>query len=222
MTPDKRPLLIFDWDGTLMDSISHIVDSRQYAMRETGVEILSREESKDIIGLGMREAIVALFPRYTNDNAFIKKYTESYKEYYLDSSRATHLFPGAQDTLLELKDKGYTLAIATGKGRKGLDHVLHQTRMGSLFAASRCADETRSKPHPEMINAVLSDTGYNCKQAIMIGDSAYDLEMAINAGVISIGASYGVHDEARLKSYNPHTVIDKITDLPCYLSGLSK
>jgi len=219
MTPDKHPLLIFDWDGTLMDSISHIVNSLQYAMRETGVEILSREQSKDIIGLGMREAIAALFPDYADDDGFIHRYTQNYKNYYREPSRTTLLFPGAQDILLELKDKGYMLAIATGKGRQGLDHVLQQTGLGYLFSSSRCANETRSKPHPEMINAVLDDTGFNYKQAIMIGDSEYDLEMASNAGVVSIGASYGVHSEARLRKHNPVTTIANITELPPILAG---
>ncbi|VAW81721.1 Similar to phosphoglycolate phosphatase, clustered with ribosomal large subunit pseudouridine synthase C [hydrothermal vent metagenome] len=213
MTTDQYPLLIFDWDGTLMDSISHIVDSLQHAMHVTGVEVLSRAQSGDIIGLGMREAIVALFPNYAQDEKFIGQFTESYQRYYLEHSTATHLFEGAEETLISLKNIGYTLAIATGKGRKGLDHVLAQTGLAPLFAASRCASETQSKPHPEMINTVLDDTGFGHEQAIMIGDTEYDLQMATNAGVISIGASYGVHTSERLKQHNPKAIIQQITEL---------
>ncbi len=213
MKANQYPLLIFDWDGTLMDSVSHIVDSLQHAMHATGVDVLSRDQSGNIIGLGMREAIVALFPDNAQDEKFITDFTKSYQRYYLDPSRETSLFLGAEETLLALKNKGYTLAIATGKGRQGLDHVLAQTGLEPLFASSRCASETQSKPHPEMLNTVLQDTGFRHEQAIMIGDTEYDLEMASNAGVISIGASYGVHTPERLSKHNPKAIIQKVTEL---------
>ena len=214
MSVSKTPLLVFDWDGTLMDSISHIVDSLQYAMRETGIEVLGRERSSSIIGLGMREAIEALFPEQANDERFVRDYTRYYRDYYLDPARSTRLFPGVREMLTEFKEQGYTLAVATGKGRQGLDHVLQQTGLGALFSASRCAGETRSKPHPEMLQTILADTGFHRDQAIMIGDTEYDLEMASNAKVVSVGVSYGAHNEQQLIAHKPIAIIHKITELP--------
>jgi len=204
---------VFDWDGTLMDSINHIVDALQHAMHETGVEVLERQRSKDIIGLGMREAIVALFPDSSNDESFIQQYAQHYKEYYHEPGRVTELYEGARELLQNLKSDGYTLAIATGKGRPGLNRVLQQTGLGYLFEVSRCADETQSKPHPAMIEEILKETNYAADQAIMIGDTEYDLEMASKANVKSIGASYGVHDEARLLKHKPIGIIKNIIEL---------
>ncbi len=216
----KYKLVVFDWDGTLMNSISHIVASLQHATCRMGIEALPDEQTRDVIGLGMREAIEALFPGRT-DEQFIQDYTRYYRERFFDSAHQTELFAGAAEMLLELKTQGYQLAIATSKSRAGLDLVLSHLSIADVFTVSRCADETRSKPHADMLLAILDAVGIHHDAAVMVGDTVYDLEMAVNAKMNSIGVSYGVHNRERLLAHNPLTVIDAVTELPGFMATLA-
>jgi len=208
----KYELIIFDWDGTLMDSISHIVESLQYAMRKVDVEVLSDDTTKNVIGLGMREAIETLFPSHFNEK-FVVAYTQHYRDYFLDPERKTNFFSGARATLKSLSELNCRLAVATGKSRRGLDFVLSQTGIKDAFASSRCADECRSKPHADMILEILDELDVKAEKALMIGDTVYDLEMASNAGVDSIGVTYGVHSHAQLEKYAPINMVDNISEI---------
>lgn len=204
-------LIVFDWDGTLMDSVVQIVDAMHAAMRDLELEVLTEDQIKNIIGLGLREAIDALYPG--QDDVFLEQFIERYRHYWFALSTQSELFAGAEQTLKLLQEQGLMLAIATGKGRQGLDKVLADTALGDYFQITRCADETTSKPHPQMLHEIMSKLDVKPEQTIMIGDSEYDMEMAHNAGVESIAATYGVHEWERLSPFNPLYRLDELIEL---------
>ena len=211
-------LLIFDWDGTLMDSEEHIVACMQAAMADLGLDVLDRRTIADIIGLGMREALQRLFPERT-DSDFFTGFVACYRTYYFADDAPQELFADAETTLRRLHSEGYLLAVATGKGRHGLDKVLSDTGLRPVFHAHRCAEETASKPDPRMVRELLDELQVAPEHALVIGDSEYDLQMAANAGVDAIGVSYGVHASDRLLRYDPLICLDRISDLPDFLAG---
>lgn len=214
-------LLIFDWDGTLMDSISRIVDCLRIASEQVlGEESRSHDDLKDVIGLGLREAIQQLHPRVNEQQ--IKQMSELYRYQYMDvNATASKLFEGAEKTLAHLEQQGYWLAVATGKGRQGLDQVLEITGLGPRFHCTRCASETFSKPHPLMLEEILQQLGLDASEALMIGDTSYDMEMAKNANMDRLGVSYGVHTQARLNSHQPIGCIHHIQQLDDFLKQLN-
>jgi len=212
-------LLVFDWDGTLMDSEARIVACMRAAAEDLEVEVPGHEAVREIIGLGLREAVAELFPSL--DSAAVQGLADRYRLHFLDTDRApSHLFPGAAETLRTLETQGYLLAVATGKGRRGLDMALENTGLGQVFHATRCADETFSKPHPEMLLQLMSELGVEPSATLMIGDTEYDLEMARNACVAGLAAGYGVHPPHRLARHQPLAFLGAITELPGWLAGL--
>ena len=211
-------LLIFDWDGTVIDSAARIISSMQRAAAELGLEPLGAEAIRNIIGLGLPEAIRALIPGV--DDAGIECMRERYAYYYVSGDDTpAHLFPGARSSLESLHRKGYRLAVATGKNRRGLDRVFAQTGLGSLFELSRCADETTSKPDPHMLHEILQQTGLDASEALLVGDTEYDLEMGHRAGVGTVAVSYGAHHIDRLKPWRPVLEIDNFPELEHWLDG---
>lgn len=206
----NKELVIFDWDGTLIDSQANIVQCFQLVIEELGLPERENHEISNIIGLGMREALKMLFPQH--DSEVYEQMVDRYR-YHFFASNPSEPFVGAEEVLSRLTDDGYILAVATGKGRNGLNKALKHTGFGGYFHVTRCADETRSKPHPLMLEEILEQTGMEPDQAVMVGDTEYDLEMAKNAGISSIGVSYGVHDSERLLKHKPITVIDEIRAL---------
>lgn len=209
-------LLVFDWDGTLMDSEQRIVNCVQKAIRELGAEPRDNTQVRNIIGLGLIEAITTLYP--DADNRFIAKITEAYRAHFLEWDQTpSSLFAGVPEVLEELSQQGYLLAIATGKSRHGLDSVLASTGLSERFHASRCADETFSKPHPQMLREITTDLGVEPAETLMIGDTEYDLQMSRNAGTDALAVSYGVHDLPRLLRHAPVGYIDDFTELPQWL-----
>ena len=198
----KYSLLVFDWDGTLMDSKAQIVNCMQSTIKELQEEPRSDAQISNIIGLGLEEAIVSLYPLM--DGKRVSHMAQTYREFYLYKDKTpSPLFPGVVEMLTELRNQGYDLAVATGKSRRGLDKGLRETSLHELFPITRCADETRSKPHPQMLEEILVDHNAEPQQALMIGDSEYDLQMAQNANVDSLAVSYGVHDLIRLLKQDP-------------------
>ncbi len=202
-----------------MDSIEHIVDSLQHAMRCMQLEMRDRAAARNIIGLGMRESVAALYPEHVDRPGFVQRFVDCYREAYLDPRQQTPLFPGVEQTLAELKRQGYRLAVATSKSRRGLDRALQQTALAEYFCASRCADETRSKPHPDMLYAILEELALSPGDAVMVGDTEYDMEMARQAGMDAVAVSYGVHDPQRLARYSPLACIDALHELPGAVAG---
>ncbi|MCJ8340103.1 MAG: HAD-IA family hydrolase [Pseudomonadales bacterium] len=209
-------LLIFDWDGTLMDSSARIVSSMQSAASSLSLSIPTSEAVRNIIGLSLEQANKLLIPGISdNDNQQLcAAYSEHYR--YRDQT-PTPLYPGVQSTLLSLHDKGYLLAVATGKGRGGIERVFAETGLGPLFVTSRGADETKSKPDPLMLRQILQQTDIAAQQAIMIGDTSYDLEMAQRANMPSVAVSYGMHSLETLRRYKPILEVDKFQQIEPWL-----
>lgn len=218
MNGSRYQLLVFDWDGTLMDSEARIVSCIRAATEAMGLEPRSHEAMKNVIGLGLREALEMLFPG--RDEAFGQSFVAHYRRHFLvTDSTPSALFEGALEVLMQLAEEGYWLAVATGKGRSGLDRALEETGCASLFHYTRCADETASKPHPRMLLEILDYMGTEAERALMIGDTEYDMEMARNAGTEALAVAYGVHDRLRLMQHVPAGCLDDIRQLPVWLEG---
>ncbi len=216
---DRRfELLVFDWDGTLMDSAAHIVECLEHAMQAVGLEPRPADELRQVIGLGLEQAIAGIMPEASETT--IERGVEAFRERFLaPQPTPSKLFPGVESVLDELVAQGYQMAIATGKSRRGLNKVLTETGLESYFPVSRCADETFSKPHPQMLEEILTDLDTPPECALVIGDTEFDLLMAANAGAAAVGVSYGVHDEARLRQAQPLTILHQLTELPVWLNG---
>lgn len=218
ITSDSKQysLLVFDWDGTLMDSQAQIVNCMQSAIVELEEEPRTNQQISEIIGLGLEEAIVSLYPLMASKR--VRDMAQTYREYYLFKDKTpSPLFDGVVDMLSNLQGQGYDLAIATGKSRRGLDKGLEETDLHKMFPITRCADETRSKPHPQMLEEILVDHNTDASNALMIGDSEYDLLMAQNARVDSLAVSYGVHGLIRLLKQDPVGFVDKAAQIPKWL-----
>ncbi|MCW8956218.1 MAG: HAD-IA family hydrolase [Gammaproteobacteria bacterium] len=219
LNPLPYKLLIFDWDGTLMDSVARIVDCLKVAGTEVGFEARPETELRNVIGLGLREALCKLYP--DQSDTLIETMAGHYRQQYLEiNNTPSKLFPGVEQLLHTLENRGYWLAVATGKGREGLDQVLDHTGLRDRFHTTRCASETFSKPHPRMLEEILEQTGLEAKDALMIGDTEYDLEMANNAGMASLGVSYGVHSVERLLKHKPIACLDDVSELHPFLQTL--
>jgi len=209
-------LLVFDWDGTLIDSIGHIVAAMQAAIRDAGLPPRSEREIRDIIGLGIREATARLFPGL--DGPELRQALGSaYRRRYYAGGDDSQLLPGVAGALERLAESGYVLAVATGKSRQGLDRALARTGLGHRFRATRCADEGRSKPHPDMLEHLLGVTGTPAGAALMVGDSEHDLRMARSAGVGAVGVCSGAHGESVLRRCDPLVCLAGVGDLPAWL-----
>ncbi|WP_372739565.1 HAD-IIIA family hydrolase [Neptunomonas sp.] len=200
----------------MIDSTARIVSSMQSAARDLDLRHLQDHEAREIIGLGLPEAIQALYPGISGD--LLVPMRDRYVYHYMEGdSTPTSLFPGVQQTLESLHKKGYRLAVATGKSRHGLDRVLADTGLGWLFEITRCADETTSKPHPHMLEEILIESGISADDAVMIGDTEFDLKMGVQAGMDTIAVSYGAHHINRLKQYNPVLEMHAFPDLEAWL-----
>ncbi|QYK14438.1 HAD-IA family hydrolase [Shewanella rhizosphaerae] len=203
----RYDLVIFDWDGTLMDSVSKIVACMQQTARELSMMVPSEQAIRDIIGLSMNEALNVLHPSACEQTR--QNMVSVYRQQYLQLNQTpSPVFDGAEQLLLSLKASGHQLAVATGKARAGLDRVLNETGFHQHFVASRCADEAKSKPHPQMLHELLSLLDVAPEKAVMIGDSVHDLNMASNAGIDGIGVSYGAHSALKLREANPVAIAE--------------
>ncbi|MBA1261748.1 HAD-IA family hydrolase [Stutzerimonas stutzeri] len=210
-------LLIFDWDGTLMDSIGRIVESVCAAATACDLPVLDEVAIKGIIGLALPEAIAVLYPQVA-DATRVTAFRDAYVEHYLalDAEPAA-LYPGVAEGLRQFREQGHLLAVATGKGRQGLDRVLAGQGLTDFFDVTRCADETASKPHPLMIQEILAHCGARPEQALMIGDSVFDLEMARRAGVDSVAVGYGAQPFEVLQACSPRFAINGFSELGQWL-----
>jgi phosphoglycolate phosphatase len=216
MSMNRYELVIFDWDGTLMDSVGKIVACIQGMSRQLCQAVPDEEAIRDIIGLSLELAFRQLFPN-CSDARYLEM-AQAYKAHYLELNLTpSPLFDKAEVLLQTLRDRGYRLAVATGKRRAGLERVLTETSLGGYFAASRCADETLSKPHPQMLLDLLAHLDVAPSRALMVGDSLHDLNMANDAGIDAIGVSYGAHSAERLWQASPRAVIHEPMALLAHL-----
>ena len=205
-------LIIFDWDGTLMDSAQKIANCIRASARDIGLTEPSSEQAKNIIGLGLYEAMQKLFPEASELN--IKALIDAYRYHFVTGDETEQrLFRGVDQGLKSLTESGALLAVATGKSRVGLDRALAATGLKHYFVVTRCADETRSKPHPQMLNEILDFTAIAPQKIIMVGDTTYDMDMAMNAGVSGLGVSYGVHSATMLSNAQAVSVQASFCDM---------
>ncbi len=213
---DPIQLVIFDWDGTLYNSVGQIVKSLHFAAQQFQ-QPLTDDAAKSIIGLGLPEVMQVLFPQAPELHQGI---LESYSRHYAENSADDRWFDGVAELLQDLKQQGVQLAVATGKSRRGLDRVLNHTDSHDLFVTTRAASETKSKPDPCMLEEILAETGIAVEQAVMVGDTSYDLEMARNLGMKSIGVGYGVHPVESLAQFAPLNIVADVAALHDYLNQL--
>jgi phosphoglycolate phosphatase len=205
-------LLIFDWDGTLIDSSGKIISCMQRAAQTSGLPVLADDQVRSIIGLGLPEVIETLYPQADAQQQV--NFREHYVRHFIEADQVPcQLFPRVMDVLEDLKQEGHQLAVATGKARRGLDRVLGNMGLADFFHGSRCADETRSKPHPQMLHELLQEFSRQPDEAMVIGDTVFDMEMAQRADIPRIGVSYGAHRTEALQTFQPRAVIDCLSEL---------
>lgn len=213
-------LLIFDWDGTLADSIGRIIESMRTAAIGGGMEGRDDEAIKGIIGLGLPEAIRTLYPSITANDLidFRQRYADCYMAMDNVPSR---LFEGVSESIQAFRDEGYRLAVATGKARRGLDRVLKANAWLDFFDITRAADETASKPDPLMLHEIMAHCDVAPERSLMIGDSSFDLQMARNAGMDSVAVGYGAQSLDLLRAYEPRLAIEHFSELRTWLNRRS-
>jgi phosphoglycolate phosphatase len=213
--PRRFDLIVFDWDGTLFDSTALIVRCIQDACRDVGAAVPSDSDAAYVIGLGLHDAL-----RHAAPDLPPERYAElglRYRHHYLARQDELSMFPGTLEMLQALKERHHWLAVATGKGRRGLDDALSHTRLKGLFDASRTADETASKPDPRMLNELMREFGAEPERTLMIGDTTHDLQLARNAGTPRVAVSYGAHDHAAFADFDPLAIAHSTRELHDWL-----
>jgi phosphoglycolate phosphatase len=209
---NRFDLIIFDWDGTLINSIDWIASCLQQAAIHCGFPIPETQAAKDVIGLSINKAMHALFPEA--DPQTQEQLAACYSQRYLSKPISqVDLFPGVYEMLVKLNEAGYLLAVATGKTRAGLQKALQATGTENLFSVTRCADETESKPDPRMLQEIIQHTQTAKERTLMVGDSIHDLQMALNASISAIAVSCGAHSAESLLQYQPLLCLQQPTEL---------
>ncbi len=208
-------LLVFDWDGTLLDSTKAIVVAVQAACRDLDLPEPSGEHARQVIGLGLAEALRHSAPNLSEDR--FPMMIERYRYHYLSHDHELNLFDGAFELIAELHSANFLLGVATGKSRIGLNRALVNSGLGTYFPASRCADECFSKPHPQMLEELMEEFTVPPERVLMIGDTTHDLQMAINAGVAGLAVTYGAHSVKALDSLKPLACLHNIAELAEWL-----
>lgn len=212
----KYRLIVFDWDGTIIDSASTIAACIQDAARELVVEVPELERARHVIGLGLHDSMRIAVPTLPAER--YPEFVASYRKHFLERKDAMRLFGGIKELLQQLAGS-HVLAIATGKSRRGLDRDLEFHNLGPLFTASRCADETNPKPHPAMLLELMEELDVPQQQTLMIGDTSHDMEMARAASVGGLAVTYGAHPEGSLRACSPLECFSSVTELRQWLTS---
>ena len=207
--------VVFDWDGTLIDSTPTIARSIQAAAADLGLPVPDFEQASHVIGLGLQDALALAVP--TLPAARAAEFSARYRVHYLAQDHTLELFAGARELVAALHARGKPLAVATGKSRVGLLRSFQTTGLGSFFDAYRCADQTHSKPHPAMLLELAEELSLQPSRLLMIGDTTHDLEMAAAAGSKSVGLTHGAHNVAALQRAAPLALFDSLADLHRWL-----
>ncbi|MEZ0232845.1 MAG: HAD-IA family hydrolase [Methylophilaceae bacterium] len=216
MKSKQFDLIIFDWDGTLANSTQLIVNAIRAASLEVGLPDPGQEAASSIIGLGLREALVSLFGQDIPSEQ-IQQMAARYNFHYNIGENNIPLFDGVLESIQTLDANGFKLAVATGKGRNGLNRALQNSGLGKHFGATRCVDECYSKPHPQMILELMDELDAKPERTLMVGDTSFDLQMASNANVASLGVSYGAHPLSNLLPHKPLAHFDAFSKLNQWL-----
>lgn len=211
----KYELIVFDWDGTLLDSAGAIVRSIQAACADLDLPVPDDARARHVIGLGLADAMRHAVPDLRPEDT--QAMVDRYRFHYLSGDHALTLFPGVPEMLARLHEAGHLLAIATGKSRLGLERALDHSGLRPLFHASRCADECHSKPHPQMLDELSAEFGVHPASTVMIGDTSHDLLMARNAGVDALAVTYGAHPHDHLLDHAPLACLHDVAELDAWL-----
>jgi phosphoglycolate phosphatase len=211
----KYELVVFDWDGTLLDSAGAIVNAIKAASRDLGLPEPSDARARHVIGLGLTDALRHAVPELAPER--YQEMTERYRFHYLSGDKQLVLFAGVREMLERLQAAGHILTVATGKSRLGLERAFDHSGLRALFQASRCADECHSKPHPQMLEELMAEFGIAAESTVMIGDTSHDLLMASNAGVDSLAVTYGAHQHAHLLEHKPRACLHSVGELDDWL-----
>lgn len=211
MSSANLKLVVFDWDGTLVDSTRAIVIAMQYAAADLGLPVPSSQQAAHVIGLGLHDALRLAVPALTA--AQLPAYIERYRVHYLSRDAQLGAFEGIEPMLDALEQAGVAMAVATGKSRQGLDRALSQFDWRRRFVATRCADEGEPKPHPWMLEDLAVELGLEPADMLMVGDTTHDLGMARAAGAAAIGVTYGAHDRAQLLLEPALALVDNVPSL---------
>jgi len=204
-------LIVFDWDGTVVDSTAVIANSIQAACRDLGLPVPSEQAARHVIGMGLQQALRHAVP--DAPESMIQPLVERYRHHYFAQDEEISLFDGARDTVAELHNAGYRLAVATGKSRNGLERSMQASGMGSYFHATRTADQTFSKPHPAMLLEIMEELEVEPERVLMVGDTTHDLQMALNAGVDALGVTHGAHPAEQLRQLQPLALLQDFGEL---------
>lgn len=210
-------MIVFDWDGTVMDSAAAIVESIQAASRDLGLPAPPDARARHVIGLGLGDALrhaVPELPPHRYDEM-----VDRYRHHYLSRDHDLRLFSGIADLLTTLSKRGLLLAVATGKSHLGLSRALKVSGLEHFFDATRCADQCMSKPHPQMLLELIDEFALSADDLLMVGDTTHDLNMAANAKVDALGVAYGAHERAVLLTCSPRGVVDSVEELSVWLDG---
>ena len=207
----RYELIAFDWDGTLFDSTACIVKSIQAAAREMGLAEPTVERARHVIGLGLEPALQIAVPELPREQ--YRELAHAYRRHYFATVHEVTLFDGVPELLRELRARGHRLAVATGKSRRGLDEALDQVGLRDLFEATRTAEETASKPHPQMLHELMDELGTHAHSTLMVGDTTHDLQLAANAGTAALAVSFGAHGVDELQAQRPLAVLHDVPAL---------
>jgi phosphoglycolate phosphatase len=210
-------LIVWDWDGTLANSTGMITNAIVKAASQVGLPTLDPKAASNIIGLGLKESIHALFGDIPADLS--QKLAQQYTANYYAGEAEIPLFDGAKSTIIELNRRGYKLAVATGKGRRGLNLALEHCGLTHFFHETRTVDECFSKPHPQMLDELMDILVATPERTLMIGDTSYDLQMASNAGVQAVAVTFGAQSQDKLMGYNSIAMFHQFDDLSAWLLG---
>ena len=216
-------LIIFDWDGTIVDSRGHIVKAMQMAINELNWPSRSDDQCAQMIGLGLTQTALSLYPGISSQDC--DRFAKSYSAFFVELKSkvgGTAYFPTVLDTLKVLTDAGYQLAIATGKSRRGLNQALEQDDLHKFFMITKTADEAFSKPNPTMLTEILDETNTIVSEAIMVGDTTYDMQMAHSIGMHRIAVTYGMHSIDQMSPYSPFAFIDRMSDIISCINLIEK
>lgn len=215
--PERYSLVVFDWDGTVVDSPGAIVECMRAASVELGLAPPDPRVASHVIGLGAHDSIRLLAPELPLER--YREYAAAYSRHFVEREHRMPLFEGVAELLAELRGRGHQLAVATGKSRRGLDRAMLATETEGFFAATRCADETKPKPDPEMLLQLMRELDVAPDRILMIGDTSHDLEMARAAGVDALAVSYGAHSDDSLRACRPVGCVSRVSELAEWLKS---
>ncbi|HHU95135.1 MAG TPA: HAD-IA family hydrolase [Alcaligenaceae bacterium] len=203
--------VIFDWDGTLMDSTFSIVESIQLASADVGLPVPSTMQASWIIGLSLESGLYKAVPELTAD--LMPAFIERYRHHFFQRDKSIKMFDGAVPMLAELRQRTIPISVATGKSRVGLDRVLRAVELVDYFNTTRCADETQSKPDPQMLHEIMWELDLEPERVLMVGDTTHDIHMAHNAGMDSLAVTYGAHDVPTLEKSEPTVIVESVPEM---------